>query len=327
MIMNIPNVDRQGNVNFYVPGQPIPSLLKDPKTGKMYVNELKRFVKPYTLTTEPAEILLGPNEQTNMIPMLLDNSGHFEVMRSFFSSQQPEGFTVSIFDPKRRINIQNRELHVSTIASGGSVTTGTGTFSADSSAGRPFVWPESLFIDVEEGGRCIFVTFRNLSASANNIRFALHGLRWYHVQAPSKIADKMQNVYQNKFRTQPYFYTTENHIVLGALGGIGNFDIRFGDDSWSEWVKSMRFASGSFDVRIVERLSGKRLMENALDDSLVFGNGQFPFINWENPVLPPNYKLQFQLANTSGSTNTIWLTLGCRKIYSDPKEVYLARPK
>ncbi len=327
MLAGLPGVDEFFSVKDYVPGQPIPDLIRDPKTGKIVVNELKRYVKPFWLTTEPITITLAGNGLSDPIPMMLDNKGAYEIFQAFFNSQQAEGFTVDIFTPDTRGRLMNREIHVATIAAGGGVTTPVGAFPATSSAGRPFRWPESYFLDVEEKGKAIMVTFRNLSANQNTIRFALHGLRWYHMQAPGWIARRMKELYRDRFSTFPFFYTTEEFTELTALQTGLERDIRFTDEAWVEWVKSMVVSTGDFDVRIREKESGKRFMANLIRDSLVFGNGEFPFLNWESSLFEPNFKLVFELDDASNATNTLFITLACRKLLWDPHDDRLARPE
>lgn len=328
MIGALPHMDAEMTIHDYTPGQPIPILIRDAKTGHVQVNQLKRWVKPYTLTTEPDEITLAPNALSEPIPMVLDAKGHFEVMEAFFRSEQPEGFTVLVFDPGDRPLFMNREVHVATIASGGGVVTNNAVFGAVGSAGRPFKWPESFFMNTTEKGRALFCQFRNLSPLENKIRFNLHGLRWYHMQAPTEIAARMQAIYREKFRSIPFFYTTEKFVNLPAAGALASdvFDIRFTDEAHIELMKLMRVSTGRFNCRIIEKATTKRFMDQPIRDDLVFGNGEFPFLMWESSLYEPNYKLTLELENISGEPNTIWATLACRKIFWDQKDDRLARP-
>lgn len=327
-----PLLDRQVTIHDYVPGQPIPALIKDPASGRIITNPLKKYVKPYTLSIEGGSLSLAPNEISDPIPMVIDNKGHFEILEAFFRSSQAEGFTVMLFDPDNRPFLMNREIHVATFASGGGTATLYEIFGSVGSAGRPFRWPESLFMNIEEHGRAIFAVFRNLSPNTNVIRFGLHGLRWFNMQAPQKIADRMQQIYRTRFRTMPFFYTTDRFLSV-AGGGSGDFTIRFTDEAWTEWVKSMAVKTADFNVRIMETSTQRSYMADVdkdtpgfVPDVNVFGDGEFPFLNWETHLFEPNFKLTFQIANPGQGVNTIWITLGCRKILADPKETSLIRP-
>lgn len=327
---NTPGVNRDFTTHDYVPGQPIPTWIKDPVSGQIVVNELKKYVKPFWLTSEPEVLTLSGEELSDFIPMVVDGKGHFEIFDAFYVSQRSEGFTVEIFDPGNlgadRPILMNREVHVATIASGGAITLPlSGTLPAASAPGRPFRWPQSFFMDVKDGPGAIFVRFRNLSSSSNTIRFVLSGRRWYHLQAPWPIANRMAEIFREQARTIPYFFTTDQYVSLSALG-TDSPTVRFGDDAFVEWVKGMSQSTGRYSVRIIETATQKRLMELAQRDDLVFGTGEFPMLNWENMLFEPNYQLTFELTDLSNGTNVVWITLGCRKIRHDPKELEIIRP-
>ncbi len=327
---NTPGALRDFTTHDYIPGQPIPTWVRDPKSGIIVVNELKKYVKPFTLTPDTNPITLAANEVSDWYPMTMDGKGHFEIFDAFYVSQRTEGFTVEFMDPgnvgQDRPILSNREIHVGTIASGGTTSLPlSGTLTAATAAGRPFRWPQSMFLNVVEGSGTLMVRFRNLSASSNIIRFALSGRRWYHLEAPYPIANRMDEIFRDSARTFPYFLTTDQYVSLSALGSA-SYQIRMGDDAYTEWSKGMAVSTGAFTVRIVETSTGKRLMELPVLNSLVFGSGQLPMLNWEHMLFEPNYRLTLELTDTSNGTNTIWITLGCRKIKLDPREVELIRP-
>lgn len=332
----VPSFGKEFSVHDYIPGQRIPSLIIDPSTEKVIVNPLKKWVQPYTLVTDPAVITLQAGALSEPIPMVIDKKGHFEIFSSDFQSSQPEGFTVTLFDadsfgPDARPLLMNREIHVASMASGAGVTLPlSGSFGKATSAGRPYKWPQSFWMDVSKGGSMIVAVFRNLSDSENVIRFNLQGRRWYFLQAPQKVADRMEEIYRGRPRTMPFFYTTDENVSLEAAEGPTKFQLRMGDDAYSEWVKASCVRTGSFDCLIRETSSGKPLMGSndgiAIIDSLVFGSGEFPFLNWENSLFEPNFKLTLELTDLSGDTNDIWVTLASRKIFEDPLDKELLRP-
>jgi hypothetical protein len=337
-----PGAIRDFSTHDYIPGQAIPTWIKDPDSGLVVVNELKKYVKPFWLTTERVEesedfgsqIDLAAGEVSDFFPMTIDGKGHFEIFDAFYYSQQPEGFTVELFDPgnlgQERPILMNREVHVATIASGGGVTLPlTGSLPAASSPGRPFRWPQSFFMDVAKGGGTLFARFRNLSASSNTIRFVLSGRRWYHLQAPWKIANRMEEIFREGARTMPYFFTTDGFARIDGGTGLGSpipFTIRFGDDAYVEWSKAMAASTSPFLIRFYETATKKRLMEQPVLDQLAFGNGEFPMLLWEEALFEPNYQLTCELSCDSEEDNDIWITLGCRKIKVDPRELETIRP-
>lgn len=323
-----PGAYRDFTTHDYIPGQAIPTWIKDPESGLVVVNELKRYVKPFQLSTEA--ITLAANEVSDWVPMTVDGKGHFEIFDAFFTSQRSEGFTVELFDPgnlgSERPLLMNREVHVATIASGNGTTLPlTGALPVTSSPGRPFRWPQAFFLNVADGAGTIMARFRNLSSSSNIIRFVLSGRRWYHLQAPWPVANRMEEIFREHARTFPYFFTTDAYVSLSALGTASPV-IRFGDDAYVEWAKGMSISTGNYTARIVETTTGKRLMEQPVRNDLCFGTAELPMLNWEEMLFEPNYKLTLELTDLSNGTNVVWITLGCRKIKLDPRELELIRP-
>src|ERR1700675_953186 len=127
---NTPGALRDFTTHDYIPGQPIPTWIKHPETGLIVVNELKRYVKPFWLVPEDTNsfasdsgiLSLNAGEVSDFYTLTVDGKGHFEIFDAFFTSSEPEGFTVELFDPgnlgSERPVLMNREVHVATIASG-----------------------------------------------------------------------------------------------------------------------------------------------------------------------------------------------------------------
>ena len=331
-----PDAGKWFSLHDYIPGQPIPALIWSKELGKVVVNPLKKWVRPYTLVTDPASIVIAPGGISEPIPMVIDGKGHFEIFDAFYSSSSASGFTVTLFDadsfgPSARPILMNREIHVSAIASGGGVTLPiSGAFSAGTSgAGRPYRWAETFWMDVskEKKGAMVVAIFRNLdTVNSNTVRFSLHGRRWYYVQAEYAVACRMEEIFRGRPRTVPFFWTTDEIVSLAASQGETDFQIRMGDDGWSELHKLSAVSTGLFNVSLEEQDSGQALMLQAIESDLVFGTGELPFILAESSLYEPNMRLTAELTETSGSPNTIWLTLAGRKIFSDPLDTALLRP-
>ena len=313
MAIDIPTIERDQAIRSYMPGRGVPTLLQDPRTKSIYINPLKRYVKPFWLTTEPYEITLPAGGVSQPIPMTIDNKGHFEVIGAFYESSQAEGFWVRMTDAANKKLLTNREVHVSTFAAGGGVTTNYSAFGPDSSGGRIYRWPDSFWLKVDERGRAIHAVFRNLAPVSNTIRFVLYGFRWYHSLADQRLADQIEALYNERRKIEPFFYTTDQFVKL-ARGQSAEFDIRFTDGMKTEWIKSTSASTGTFDVLIEEKTTRKGFMTHPTPSDVVFGQGELPFGLWESALFEENTKLTLSLTNTHPGDNTIWITLGCRHI-------------
>jgi hypothetical protein len=329
-----PQAGNYFSVHDYVPGQPIPTLIWSRELKRIVVNPLKKWVTPYTMVTDPSAITLEAGQVSDPIPMVIDGKGHFEIFDAFYSSSQPEGFTVTLFDADsfgqdQRPLLMNREVHVETIASGAGITLPiSGAFSKATSGGRPYRWSENFWMDVshEKRGAMIVAVFRNLSASENVIRFSLHGRRWYYMQATADVAARMEEIFRGRPRTMPYFWTTDENIKAVAGAAPVNYQIRMGDDAWSELHRLSIQSTAVFDFLLSETASGRKFMDQAIRSDQIFGSGEFPFILGESTLLEPNMKLTAQVTYPSGEDNDIWMTFAGRKVFEDPKDTTLLRP-
>jgi hypothetical protein len=331
-----PQADKWFSMRDYIPGQLIPTLIWSKELGKVIVNPLKKWVTPYTLVTDPGIITLAAGAVSDPIPMVIDGKGHFEIFDAFFKSEQSEGFTVTLFDadsfgPDQRPILMNREIHVETIASGAGITLPiSGTFSNATSGGRPYRWSENFWMDVSHAkrGAMIVAVFRNLADESNTIRFSLHGRRWYYMQADPDVAERMEEIFRERPRSMPYFWTTDEYVEKASNQTIVDFQIRLGDDAWSELHRlSLKATSPLFDILLFETASGRKFMDQTMRSDLVFGSGEFPFILSESTLLEPNMKLTARIKYPSGAVpNEIWMTFAGRKIFEDPKDTDLLRP-
>lgn len=279
----------------------LPTYIKQPD-GTVLVNPAKRYVKPYWLTTEPVTVALGAGATSAPTTMPIDTQGHFE---AFYAMTERTGAaTLTIFDPGTSRFMMNREIHIDTIVSGLS----------GNAAQRPFIWPESYFFNVEDAGRSVVVQFRDLTGAPNDIRFSLHGRRFYSKEAPPEIYKKMYEYFGRRERTNVYFLTTDNDVQIPANGNAVA-PCRVTDEGDFEIFKVCAVSDGPFEVTIRDRGSGRALMNNAVTDTLSAGNAEFPFIFVEPWLVERNYQIQLEFTDLSGADNDVWWTFVGRRLW------------
>lgn len=321
--------------------------------GRIRVDPAKKHVVPFWLTTEPEKVsvpaatdmgtdfggftaLAGGTSDPIALP--IDNKGPFEIVYSSFRAKFTSGpdsgtptdqFTVVIFDPEYRPVLMNREVHARTIGGGFGSALGAGFGTAiESAAGRPLVWPETWFLEPTEGGKCVFIGFRNLTLETIEVRWAFHGVRYYHLDAYEEALREKEALYGKGRVSYPYFYTTEKDVVLGAGATSGEFDLRVTDDADVEIFKMTHFADNAFLWRVQEK-AGKRFLDNAglgaagavngVHSDFGWGDAEFPFIPFETMYYEQNFKLMMVFFNLTGIATRIFPTLVCRKIaYAKP---------
>lgn len=322
-------------------------LVPDGRGGvRIEVDPGKKFVVPFTLVSEPrvievpAAIPFTPGDmslvrggvvaQPAIFP--IDNKGPFEICYSSFravniinNQEVPtDQFMAIIFDPKYRPLLMNREIHARTMAGGFGDALATGMVPAIQSAGgRPFVWPETFFMEPDEKGSALFMGFRNLTQFPLRIQWAFHGLRYYHLNPFKEAMKEKQQLVGSGRISWPYFYTTDTDVVLAA-DEARDYDIRLTDEADVEIFKMTHYSDFPYLWRIMEK-AGERFLDtagqgaagvpNGIHSDFGFGSGEFPFIPFETMYYEKDFKIVLSLVNRlTQNQNRIWNTFTCRKI-------------
>lgn len=312
--------------------------------GRIMVDPSKKDIWPYTLVTEPEAINVeaaiemcpgklagGIVQEAAVLP--IDNKGPFEITSAGFAAEFTSGpnigqatdqFMVALFDPGGRQVLMNREVHVRTIAGGfgSSIAAGFGT-AASTAGGRPFIWPETFFMEPRKAEKAMFLAFRNLNTEAIKIKWAFHGIRYYNPNDYEAAIREKQELYGDGRVSSPYFYTTDTDVRLDG-GANFDFQIRITDEADVEIFKMMKFSDFDFLWRFQEKGEGRFLdsagrglagVANGAHSDFGWGDAEFPFIPFETLYLEQNYKLNLRLVNAlTSNANRIFPTLFCRKI-------------
>lgn len=289
-----------------------------------YINPVKRHVRPFWLIpTDSDEQIVSlaaagtPGDEVKKVQFVVDTQGHFEIAYSMFEATDPNFLVIISDGGNNEAQLMNREIHATTI-------------SAD--AKRPFIWPETYFLNVQNAPRTVFMNFRNLSSSPNNVRWAFHGRRWYHKEAPALVQQAIEERFARMEKTYTYFLTVEPtraggrppDIILTPSQALQENSAPFfraTDEADTEVYKLMVFAQfadgsdGQFTFALREQQSGRILANGQVSNSSGWGTGAFPFILPETFLFERNYVLLFEVTNLSSSQNlTIFPTLCGRRL-------------
>jgi hypothetical protein len=289
-----------------------------------YINPTKRHVRPFWLIpvkeAEQAITLTAagtPGDTAKGISFEVDTQGHFEIEYAMFVATSGE-FLVEIFDPNIPRFLQNTEIHARTIA---------GT------ARRPFIWPESYFVNVQNAKRTIQMNFRNLSANPNTIRWCFHGRRWYHKESDAPVQRAIEERFARMEKTYTYFQTLNlglsgyppstpeganpPGLTLAAGQVLQENTAPFfqaDDQADTEVYYLTAVSAGRYDWKLREKQSGRILANGEVSDLSGWGDGEFPFVLSETFFFERNYVLLFEVRDTSGAPNIIYPTLTGRRL-------------
>jgi len=289
--------------------------LIDPKTKQqvtqkvIFVNPAKRYVKPFWQTTDPGVVTVAANGNSGIVPMTIDQStGHFEVF--YFEYEADGPFTIQIFDEGNRTFLMNRPVHINTIAGNGR---------------RPFILPETMFINVARGTRQLSVILYDLSGASNDIQFAMVGRRFIFKEAPIEVFQTFDEYYGDKERTNLFFLTTSKAIESLAPNTPTDYEFRVTSDSFFEVIKNMAASDpvdANFNITLKEYGSGRTFSPEGtpIRRDLIFGNGQYPHIFPESYLFERDYRILAQITNLEAVDIDVYLTMCGRRI-KYPEEV------
>jgi hypothetical protein len=277
------------------------TFLRDPQSGRVYINPLKRHVRPFWLVTDPVTVTVAAGAVSPPTLMTVDNQGHFEAVELLAVSDGP--FLVEIFDPATQKFWTQRPVHSATLFG---------------DAGRAFVLPESYFFNVEDSPRALRFTFTNLLPIANTIRVALHGRRLYQRESPPDVQEAFRTYYRRKERTSTYFMTTDSIAAIPALSTAQlSFPMRNTDEADFEIFKVMAVSDFPFEFQIRETSTNRTLSNGLVHVNSGFGTAMFPKIFPESYLLARNFELALEARNIAAQQlpNNIFITLAGRRIY------------
>lgn len=294
-----------------------------------YINPTKRHVRPFWLIpkapTEQAVTLQPagtPGDRVQNVSFEVDTQGHFEIAYAMFFAQTSllapaSNFLVEMFDGGNNMKgLQNRELHARAVAG---------------SARRPFIWPETYFLNTQNAPRTLFMNFRNISADIITVRWAFHGRRWYHLEADSKVQRAIREKFEQMEKTYTYFLTltldgyppttpegaNAPGITLAANQTLQENSAPFfwaTNEADTEVHKLTYSSTGPFEFQLREEQSGRTLSNGWVEVTSGWGDGEFPFVLPETFLLERNYKVLFECRDLSGAQNIIYPVLTGRRL-------------
>jgi hypothetical protein len=246
-------------------------------------------------------------------PQVLTVSGEGPAQMIAFGHEKTSDCLIylQIQDGRTQRSLMNAPVHIDTIVG---------------NMGQPFYLPEALYLDEL---RSVVLTFRDISGSANAVRFAAHAVRYLNAIQDadlSKIRKRMEN---RQYLSMPYFYTLDDGSVTVAPGVTSQFSITVGQDHHFEIMQAaaqvqdtstLAFGTYDWDINVVETSNGESLIcapqgnDRPISGLLWFGDGHFPFRFHESRLIQVGMKLLVTLVNNHANTLRFYLTLGGRAL-------------
>jgi len=284
----------------------MPTLIESPRRDGSIVAVNRRRIaeQPYFLLT---------NVPNNSVPILANQSSTVQVMgvsgegpAQIVSFGHEKTGTARVFlqiqDGRTQRGLMNGACHIDTIM-------GTGR--------QPYFLPEALYIDEL---RSLLVTFTDISAAANAVRFSALCTRFNTQQVDPTLERIRKRMEQRQYLSVPYWYTLDAGPVVVGAGLTVQQAITVGQDHHFQIMQMSAVSTGLFDINIVDSQRGESLISApqdqnyAIGSELILGNANFPYKFHESRLVQTGQRLIVTLTDRSGAPNTVNLTLGGRAI-------------
>lgn len=290
---SVPKTDAQGRVIFGPDGKPVVGV---------EINPPKEHVRGFWLVSDPVVLSLAAGAQGEL-RYLIDQQGHFDWAYLLGVSDGP--YVMSFFDSGTNRRLSNQPVHSVTIVGSGR---------------RPFRLPEPYFFNVGDSQREMQITVQNsIFGAPNDIRLVMYGRRFYHKEAPPKVAQEIAKKFGGGWRTYTYFLVpneTKGDGTVDAVPAGGTFTFTFESESGvdTDLHKLMVSSTGAFTFTLRERSTNRTLSNGVVHSTNGWGNAEFPFYFADSYLLERKKQLLFEVTDISGAPNTIFATIAGRRL-------------
>lgn len=299
----------------------IPTFVRDPR-GRVLINPAKDYMRPFEFRMDSpnAIITLAAGEQLGPFLMTARHDGPIEVF--YIKANVYNSADVPVTTTDMRVLIE----HPGKMGTGKQyMNRPIRLFTIVGDAGRPYVLPETIFIQAQQS---LNWTFFNDDSAERKVEIVCGSVKFYPQRATPKIAEDLLSYMDRRERTYTYWQTTDEAVVIDASDT--DFDAFFTspDDADLEIFKLTAHGDGAFRAQIKDGQTDEGITVGKVHGSLLFGGrvvtalsgglggsgGMYP-ARWPTTWLQRrSVKGQFVIDNLTAQENELSLVLGGRKI-------------
>lgn len=285
------------------------SLKNGPEAGRVVgVNKRRLNEGPFFLNTDPPNNnVVVPKLQTSTAQdMRVSGEGPVQLTQigavrdAVTSGNGAVLVRLYMRDGSQSTQISNVPLHIDTVAGPG---------------GKMYPLPEGLYIDES---RAMVSTFTDLTGDneGTHARLTVVGAKYQKLQQDQSLQRVKERLKASEFLSTPQFYGLNDGAVTLTAYQTSQYQIEISDQHNFEIHQISKISTGDFLINIMD-LSKDESLINAprngnypLPASLMIGDGSYPYRFHEPPLVFGGQRLLITLVDTSGSSNTIYLTFG-----------------
>lgn len=281
----------------------------DEKSGRIVgVNKRRLYETPFALLTNPPNnsIAIAANGTTTELAMRVGGEGPMQLTQVGAVADVSHSSNVLVRLMMRDgsgVNpLNNTPCLLSTVAGVG---------------GKMYPLPEAIYIDED---RALVAVFKNLDGDPTEARLCFVGAKYTHLRQDPMLARVRERLKNSQFISTPYWYAFDGGSVALTACQTVQAEIEIANDHNFEIHQFAYSSKGAFNIDIVDESKGESLINAPrgthyqLPASLFCGNGQYPYRLHEPVMVFSGQRLLVTLTDTSGSANTVYLTLGGKAV-------------
>lgn len=181
--------------------------------------------------------------------------------------------------------------------------------------GNMYPLPEGLYIDEDRAMSVVFTDLTGGSAGTRS-RICAVGAKYSQLQQDPSLVRVKERLKSQEFLSTPQFYgINDGSATLTAYQTV-QYVVEIAGDQNFEIHQLSKVSTGDFLINIVDMAKDESIINAPrngnypLPATLYFGDGGYPY-RFHEPILTyGGQNLLVTLVDTSGSSNTIYLTLG-----------------
>ncbi len=274
------------------------------KDGRIAAVEKRRLYEyPFFILTDPPnnDVVSPANATSPQTAMRVSGEGPVQMTQMGAIQDDDHGAVLVrlyIRDGSQQIQISNVPLHINTVFGPG---------------GQMYPLPEGLYIDED---RAMAADFTDLTGGGTSSRICLVGAKYTHLQADPSLARVKERLKASEFLSSPQFYgINDGKAVLTPYQTL-QFQIQINSGINFEIHQLSMVSTGTFNLNIVDMAKGESIINAprngnySVPSTLFVGDGSYPYRFHEPIITFGGQTLLITVTDTSGSGNTIYLTLG-----------------
>ncbi len=286
-----------------------PTLIQKQGGEILGLNKNRLYETPFFLMPNPPnnEVASAAARSSTEASMRLSGEGPMQLSLLGVNPNTPggDGVLVRLYtrDGNQPVMLSNVPIHIATMFGRG---------------GNMYRLPEALYVDEDRGLAVVFTNLDGGNAAAT--RICAVGAKYAKLQADPSLKRVKQRLKDSQFDSMPYWYGMDQVKAVQTAYQSTQYQVTIDGSHNFEIFQFSYSSTGTFSLDIVDLTKNESIIQAPrgthyeIPNLLLCGNGKHPYRLSEPVIIFGGQRLLVSITDTSGSANTIYLTLGGRAL-------------